>query len=202
MRQPLLRTFVTLLVLAAFAAPAAAMGPGIGVRLGATGGDMSVDPSTGITDGPSPRMGILAGVYKGLPLGPMSSLEFGAYYIQKGVKTTFETFGETEGRLDYLEIPVLFKVKPMAFPVYVAGGGYYSFKLSAKEKAAGSDWVDAEGVKSSDLGLGFAVGMDFPLTALTLNLDLRYDLGLVNIQSEGDGDMKTKTFMASVGFYF
>jgi len=54
-------------------------------------------------------------------------------------------------------------------------------------------------LKSSDLGLGFGVGFDFPFG---LGIDIRYTLGLSNIDDSGLIDLKNRVVMLGFSYSF
>jgi hypothetical protein len=113
--------------------------------------------------------------------------------------------------IHYLEVPVLLKLK---FPTQsgivpnVFAGPYGSLKLSVKGeiKVLGVELEeDVIGIKDSDFGFVFGGGLDFKVSNATVILDVRYDLGLVNIAEPllgVENEIKTRSLIVMVGFGF
>jgi hypothetical protein len=113
--------------------------------------------------------------------------------------------------IHYLEVPLLLKLK---FPTQsrvmpaVFVGPYASLKLSdsGKIKVLGVELEEELiGIKGSDFGLVFGGEIGFKVSGAKILLDIRYDLGLVNIAEPILGianEMKTRSLviMAGVGF--
>ena len=134
-------------------------------------------------------------------------------YSQKGTKAsqTFTEDGETfdfnvEARVDYIEIPILFRaVIPAsdAVRVRVIGGPAIGFKVSDgfKNTVNGVDFSD-EGVpewKSYDFSLVAGGAVQFG----QFFVDARYGWGLVNIIKEADAEkVKTRAFGIMLGCMF
>jgi len=113
--------------------------------------------------------------------------------------------------IDYIEIPVLAKVNlPIVnrvFPsLYV--GPYIGFPVSQDfEVDDGDEQLEddfPDDPFSTDYGLVIGTDVDFTFAGKALTLSGRYDLGLANIADDdifaGDDDIRTGTFMVTLGF--
>jgi len=136
------------------------------------------------------------------------------YYSKKGGQlegSILSVLGSKSIAIHYLELPLLLKLRfptrsSMSPSVFV--GPYGSLKLSDKGqiKVLGLKLEEELiGIKSSDFGLVFGGGIDFKVGNALAILDIRYDLGLVNIAEPilgVENEMKTRSLilMAGVGF--
>ena len=112
----------------------------------------------------------------------------------------------TDVTLTYLEIPVLaryalpYGTGDSTFHVYA--GPTFGVKLSDKQEINGDELDDdeAQDFKGADVGLAFGGGVSFDRWVI----DLRYTLGLTNI-NDFDGDdlpVKNRAFTIAVGWLF
>jgi hypothetical protein len=153
-----------------------------------------------------------------LALSQSVSLRFEPMYLQKGAQDEESSSGvnvETKVKLDYLEVPALFKI---AFGTgttqpYLLAGPTMGFLLSAKTtlKASGQGVnIDEEEdikefLKSTDFGLNFGAGISFPAGNNAIFVEGRYGLGLTNINDDPDDpdtDVKTKGIQVMGGITF
>jgi hypothetical protein len=136
-----------------------------------------------------------------------------ANYTMKGA-TDEQTFnGETAEltlSLDYIEIPILFKVlipienSPIRPSVFV--GPYVGFNSTAKAKLeymGQSVEDDIEDIKSTEFGLVFGAGLGFPVGQNELGVDFRYELGLTTLDDSAENaDIKNSVFNINAYFGF
>lgn len=153
------------------------------------------------------------GAFFAFNLSPCIAIQPEVYYLTQGGK--IEKPGDTGYRMElafnYIHVPVLVKVRlvkeGMIRPILFAGP-YVSFLGRAKQNlyidGVLDDSMDVkEYLKSTDFGAAFGGGLEFALSKLMLVLDVRYNLGLSNINLEGEmGTIKTKGLlvMAGIGF--
>ena len=108
------------------------------------------------------------------------------HYDQKGYGYTDGTSGKET--LAYLDIPVMAKWHFGGGDLrgYLQFGGYGGVLLSAKGEAPSGEEVDTkEAYKSSDFGLAFGIGLDYPLSDnLKLFAELEVNSGLSNIAEQ------------------
>jgi hypothetical protein len=156
------------------------------------------------------RTGLIVGGFVEIPLNDMFSFMIEGLYSQKGATGSFSEDGitvDSTAKVDYIEIPILAKDQFNAMSnvrPFVYGGVAPAFKASAKQvvEFLGEEIeedLDDE-IESMDLGLVFGGGVQFGLFAI----EARYNLGLLNINSEDDdeGSVKSRQIAILASFYF
>ncbi|MCF8230172.1 MAG: PorT family protein [Bacteroidales bacterium] len=141
-------------------------------------------------------------------------------YMQKGVK--YEN-GEDYAQMtsNYLELPVMLKVNlgPEAIKFFLNAGGYAAYWLSGTttdsfggeettEDYEFDDSYDDDGVKDNrfDYGIAFGGGLGIKLGPGFLTAEVRYDLGLADLNKFEDGEpegyegMKNRTIGIMAGY--
>lgn len=152
------------------------------------------------------------GIFVVAPIKGVFAVQPELNYICKGRSNETTEFIETsyQSRYHYLQVPVLARFNTNLSmtentKVYFNAGPYVSALLKSQNKPDGSsEWKDDSysGVdKDPDLGLVLGMGVTFPVKKLTLQADLRYDMGLseVNFQPE---DYHTKALSLTIGILF
>lgn len=166
------------------------------------------------------KMGFHFGGYIDLSLSEKFSIQPELVYSTQGAKSeyseTVEEMGfvftystESKVKLDYLNIPVLFKFKPAEI-FYIGGGPQFGLLLSAKYEYS-STFVGS-GVSESESGqedikdelnvidLSFAIGAGIELES-GLNFGIRYNYGISDVADENDGDpIRNSVLQASIGY--
>ena len=211
---------VVALVLTAAPNPVHAQGLAVGIEGGASFADLHV---AGAATQLSHRTGYrVAGVLRFGFAGPFG-LETGIGLVQKGAVATPSQTGLTSNidfNLNYVEIPLLLTlgIPTGPFPLHprVFAGPQIGFRSSCSLSgtiSGVSASVDCGGgsgslgattldTNSTDFGLVFGGGLDFPLAGpLAFTVDGRYDLGLSNIEPSGSTTSSTKNrnFLVSGG---
>jgi hypothetical protein len=154
---------------------------------------------------PGFRTGLAAGGFLTFKAGTNFAVQPEFLYVMKGSKWS-ESGDAVTFKLDYFEIPVLFKaIIPTTGSVHpsVFAGPFLGVKLSSKVKvSSGSQSAQGElsGLKSTDFGLTLGTGLDVALGSGSMVFDFRYTLGLSKI-AEG-ADMKTSWLGLMAGFAF
>ncbi|MEO6694144.1 MAG: porin family protein [Ignavibacteria bacterium] len=134
------------------------------------------------------RTGLIVGSVLDINVTPTITIAPGLRYVMKGWTST-PTAGVTfTDKLNYLEVPVLLKVK---FPLtevkpYLAAGPVLGIQLSATEEQTNGTQNTSQDisslVESIDFGLLFGGGLDFRVGFKTdLFVQFGYELGLSNI---------------------
>lgn len=136
-------------------------------------------------------------------------LELNLLLLQKGSKVEFADLSDLKAHynLGVLSFPALISFKfKHNFPVYILGGGEFSFVLShdfVKEIKGDVDELDLkEDTKSFDLGLVFGCGFELKVRRFqSFFIEARYNFGLVNVLnvSEEYESMKTNAILLSLG---
>ncbi len=152
------------------------------------------------------------GVFFSLNLNTFFSIQPEVYLLKTGGYIEMDK-GEIyryELAFDYIHVPVLAKIKLIREgsmrPILFAGPAF-GFLTKAMEKYYIDGVLDEEQdvkeyLKSSNISVVFGGGVEFVLDKILLVLDVRYDLGLANINNDGDTTIKTNALMimAGVGF--
>lgn len=189
-----------------------------GIKLGVKGGVNIADfggsdaDSLGSTKS---KAGFVGGAFAEFMIGDMFAIQPEVLYSQKGIKAE-EAGATAKLKLDYIEVPVLFKVN---IPIEgskvrpsVYAGPAVAFKASCKVSGSvGGVDVDVDcddplidlPVKSTDFGVAFGGGIAFDVGGAEVGIDVRYTLGLTKIDDDPDPfDIKNRviSIMGTVGF--
>jgi hypothetical protein len=204
------KLFTVLLVFAALTSISLAqmqIGLKAGLNIANVGGD---DADELFEQSPDSRTGFNGGLFFMYQFNNLFAIQPEAYYTMKGA--TSDLMGvDLTLKLDYVEIPVLFKVvipaegtsiKPSIFV-----GPSLGFNTGAKLKGEDQDQsaeVDIDSlVTSTDFSLVFGGGIGFMIGNNELGVDIRYNLGLTTWDDEDDPyDVKNNvlSFNAYFGF--
>jgi hypothetical protein len=148
-------------------------------------------------------VGFALGGFVTYNLSPMVALQPEFLYSIKGFTMSVEGV-DVDLKLNYFEVPVLFKFMfgTSATKPFVFAGPEMGILLSSSVGSGGLS-IDAGDLwKSTDLGLVFGGGVDFPVGKNTMSLDGRYEVGLSKIPDAGDVDIDIKTTNISFMFGF
>ena len=157
---------------------------------------------------PDARVGLTLGVLANIGITEAFSIQPELNFIQKGSKTKEDLANFQEEQIiifNYLEIPVLAKYTfaSDAVDLSLLAGPSLGFGLSGSIEVAGVkddiDW-DEDEVKQGDFGLNFGVGAGFG----NFFVDVRYQLGLTNLNDSDDDEitLKNKGINIGVGYMF
>ena len=139
------------------------------------------------------------------------SLEADALYVQMGAKFKIDEANGLKDRYHYIQVPVQIKVKLIpGGPVrpFVAGGVYGSYLIRAES------YLEVDGVTSKanvtadfdrwDVGVLGSAGLMFKLGGVSLSLEGRYNLGLMNILKDpfAGNSIHNRCWMALVGLAY
>jgi hypothetical protein len=156
------------------------------------------------------------GVFFAFNLNKSFAIQPEIYYLTQGGIYTYEPEGIIYKYVDtfnYLQIPVLAKLRLMPdkklTPIVFAGpavgvllSAHYKYSVDGVEEW---DKNVKTWYKSTSFGLVFGGGVEYKLDKLMLVLDVRYDLGLANIDKSdvpNPDTLKTRTLMFMVGVGF
>jgi opacity protein-like surface antigen len=176
----------------------------LGFRAGGTAA--GVDTSGGT----SSKLGFMGGLNLNLPLSNIFSIQPEADFIQEGTGIdTGTTALSASIDLNYLQFPLLLKA---AIPTGVAVRPYGLFgpslgilvgKSASITNTNGTTAVGDPAVQTLDYGLNFGAGLDIDVTRkVALVLDLRYYLGLANINSTAGATTHNRGFQFLSGLQF
>ncbi len=159
------------------------------------------------------RSGLAAGGFFRLGFGP-ASLQTELLYVQKGgggeVSIPGEGSASIDLELDYVEVPVLLR---LAVPVglfrsYIFAGPAVSFEVGCQvrfEVLGESETEDCEDDfdrSTTDVGVMAGAGFALPVGIGRILLEARYNVGLVNLEDdpEGNNDIKNRALNVFAGF--
>ena len=195
------------------AMPAAAQDNALGVKVGVNFAKLSFDEDDFLLESRQ-RTGLLAGVFITREIRDAFGLQIEGLITQKGGRLDDDVFGdEFDIQLTYLEIPVLARYTlPIGMgdsAVHVYGGPAFGVKVADKQRfrfEGDEDWEDLDDdtdqeLKGADVGLAIGAAFEFNMFLV----DLRYTLGLVNINDDEDADdlpVKNRAFSIAVGYRF
>lgn len=121
----------------------------------------------------------------------------------QGGDLDFFSLGTAKEKFTYISIPLIFKFYPAAdFNLQV--GPHFGFLIDGEREydtAIGNASTDiTDDYKKADIAIALGVGYDFPFG---LNLDLRYNLGIKDINESNDANgARSRVFLLSVGWNF
>jgi hypothetical protein len=132
-----------------------------------------------------------AGVYGAFPVSDNISIQPEILYSRKGGELTYDNVfatGETQFKLNYIEVPVLLKVN-ITKNLSVHAGPYFAYLIDAQvSNDAEGDALDFEETYDNDdfnkfdVGISGGIGFDFD----SLGIGVRYNYGLSTIGKERD----------------
>lgn len=134
-------------------------------------------------------IGFNGGLFLDLPLSKLVGIQPEVTYTIKGAKVTYDnllTSGSTKFRLDYIEVPVLLKVKLLPrFNIHF--GPYVAFLLHSKitNESNNSSFNFEQNIDKSDLNTldtGLAIGTGIELG--NFGIGIRYNYGLKRVGKE------------------
>jgi len=154
------------------------------------------------------------GAFFAYNISPMFSIQPEIYFLMQGTLRD-QTIGDMELRteqvLGYIDIPILAKARFMAGrparPVVFAGPAV-SFLTKATQRfytngAPGNEYDLKPFLKGTNFSAVFGAGLEYSLKKILLVLDVRYDLGFVDIDKGSETVfMKTRALLLMVGVGF
>jgi hypothetical protein len=153
------------------------------------------------------KVGFAAGAFLAIPIGKYIGIQPEVLFSQKGYKSsgTFLTVAyEFTHTTNYIDVPLLFTIKPSSFITLLAGP-QYSFLIKQKDVfKSGGLTVDEEQEFDNDKSvLCFLGGIDINLNKIVLGARAGWDLQ----NNNGDGTStnpryKNVWYQATLGFRF
>lgn len=130
-----------------------------------------------------------AGLYATLPVGEILSIQPELLYSRKGGELKYDnaiTEGTSQFKLNYIEVPVLFKVN-ITDNISVHAGPYFSYLIDAEvnndangEAIDFEDKYDNDDFNKFDVGISGGIGFDFN----SIGIGARYNYGFSTIGKE------------------
>jgi hypothetical protein len=185
---------------------------GAQVAIGVLGGldmsDLSGDAPPRVSY--ASRTGFAAGIIGEFDITDDVKLSLQPMFLQKGARIGIAVPGEEEPRdsldlrLDYVTLPVLFKIVAGNGVTYAAGGIDLGYLLDATLSEGDQKSDVSDFLKRIDLAADFGFGVQLPIGSPFLTLELRYSQSILNLAKPGqgpEGDSLPVRFR-STGFQF
>jgi hypothetical protein len=138
-----------------------------------------------------------AGAFVRLPLAPGLGIQPELVYSGQGAH--YDVGGSSNWHSNYLNIPILFKWSHRSGP-YFETGPQIGFLLSAHVNQDGNSVNSKAAYKSADFAWVFGVGYKIPNSPV--GIDLRYNIGLSNIQDENVGNGAIRNDVLQLGLTY
>lgn len=152
------------------------------------------------------------GVFAAFNFSKTLAIQPEVYWLTLGGKDIYDDVDVYEYRmvLNYIHVPVLAKVhliKEGKYRPILFAGPAVGFLMSAKQKFyINGVFEDDEDIKpflkSTNFSAVFGAGLEVMMDKLMLILDIRYDMGLADINDKGTDALKLKALMFMVGVGF
>ena len=170
------------------------------VRFGIKGGyNLSTLIYSGTTslDGEKSKSGFNAGIFADIPFSKSFSLVPELVYSAQGAGFQ-NSYASGSFSYDYMNIPVLLGYK-LSMGLYFETGIQMGILLSANEKSNGT----TTGIMYKTYSTDFAwpIGFGYQIPNQHFGIDLRYNLGLVNIVKSGS-DVNVKNSVFQFGLFY
>ncbi len=189
-----------------------------GMMFGVKGGLNMANITGDNTEGTSMKMGGVGGVFMCYKITEIFAIQPEIFFSMKGTKMDFveEIDGEdvtieTSMKLNYIEIPLLFKVnlptegaiKPMLY-AGPALGILMTAKVSGEAEGVSVDVDIKDEVKSTDIGILAGAGVGYQMeNGGMLSLEARYEIGMTSIDNSAAADnVKNGVISIMVGYGF
>lgn len=152
-----------------------------------------------------------AGAFLTLPVTSSLAVQPEINYVRKGRSNETDelnaTFG-TDFMLHYIQVPVLFQYRNTEIlnkaesVFYINAGPYTAFALNAQTRETNKDEgdfvVNVKESNNNDWGAIFGIGFQTPIRQKDVRFDLRYDMGLTEIEAQ-PADFRTKSLSLTIG---
>jgi hypothetical protein len=142
--------------------------------------------------------GFNAGILVSIPLSSYFSLQPEIVYSAQGTNYQIAN-ADAAYHYNYLNIPILLKYQhPIG--LFAETGVQISFPLSAKNIVAGK----SEDIMSKTYSPDYAwvSGLGYKVPKINLSIDIRYNLGLINIAHQDAGDVNIKNSVFQIGLFY
>jgi hypothetical protein len=173
-----------------------AQGVAVGLRAGLNVANQSISAS-GVSISPDSRVSFLVGGYAKIMFSGSMGIQPELFYSSIGAKWPSSGSGVQTIKTDYLTLPVFFRYN-ITDNFHLLAGPQFGILMSAK----GTDNTGTQDIKSSlnssDISGVIGAGLDFG----PINVGLRYNFGLSNIEKNATGGetIKNNVFQIVAGF--
>ena len=202
-----LRQAVLAVALCALATPTFAQGTVVGVKGGLNMPSLSFDPAEEGQD-TSSRTSYAIGLFVGIPVTPMISVQPEFLWAPAGTKVESPELGGQTAEISFnqVQVPVLLKanIGSSSTRPFVVVGPVFGFKASKLKFKFGEIETDDpadtgdDDTSSTDVAIAFGGGVNVG----KLSIEVRYNLGVKDIDTTDSGSVKTRSLMLLAGFGF
>jgi hypothetical protein len=181
----------------------------IGLSIGAKGG-VSLPYSSGTDANVAYKIGWSTGLFSIVTVGKFFAIQPELLIQEKGISCEL-TGSKREVRLNYFQIPLLFKlrfpIKKMLYPTVFAGPNFSyrvdaSYPLNNNHTYGKKDLVVNKIQNYETVGT-FGLGLDYEVDRIFLTIDARYGFGFNQLKDQSicmSFRNKDLSFLAGVGF--
>jgi hypothetical protein len=152
------------------------------------------------------RVGFCGGIFLELNFGRLLTIQPEILYTMKGAEATLAVSplaGTGKLRFDYLEIPILLKVRIPTGDIhpFVFAGPAIGFNVKSTFQDVTGNSSDVAGMKKVDYSAVFGGGLQL---GRSIHIDARYTLGLqkLEVPDLGTIDLKNGVLSATLGLAF
>ena len=154
------------------------------------------------------RRGTIFGGSVQLPLGSVITLQPEFLFLNKGTKfKETSSSGESNVRLDYLELPVLLRYDFSRETIgpHIYAGPSVGFNVGCKLEVNALPSTDCTDdnlkPKKLDYGVTIGTGIDFNLGGIAATGGLRYGIGLADIRNDNNDEFKSRVNNGVLSLY-
>ncbi len=157
------------------------------------------------------KLGLAAGVFLSIPIGEFIGIQPEILFSQKGFKATGGTLDnryDLSNTTNYIDVPLLFSIKPVGFLTLLAGPQYsyllkqkYEFKNVSTSVGQAEDYINDNNIRKNTLC--FTGGVDLNIKHIVIGARAGWDL----FDNNGDGTSTTPQYknvwlQATAGYRF
>jgi hypothetical protein len=141
------------------------------------------------------------GIFTQVGLSDVFYIQPELLYTRKGTELDLGAIGDTQLNLDYLELPIMFRIEVLE-TINLEAGPYAAYLLNSKitnDNSSGAFELDTDDFRKLDYGLAIGAGFDLEI----LEIGARYNYGLVSLSKNDEGiDARNSSLSAYVAFKF
>jgi len=173
---------------------------GFGVHGGWNFNDFNFSNGAIVSHAKQNTTGSIFGVHlEGISLG-MFGVRVEANYSTKG----YELAQLVTVSHHYLQIPLLFKLSPIAGPIelYVEAGPAIAIHLSSTYEVANASVTYTDNADKADFSVIGGVGVGIKVDPVLIEVEARYDYGLTNLSSTSNIEVDSRAIQVIAGITF
>lgn len=198
------RTFFTLFMMLLVSTAAFSQAQ-VGLRAGANWATIFGEEAPSGVERPW-RSGFTIGLASSFHITPMFAIAPELNFSQRGDRTTGTAAGvnfDSKNRLNYLEIPVLFRLSfGDVLKGYVNAGPAFSYWLGGKFDNEDINFSEIDDERRWEVGAAFGGGVQLDTEGGSFLIDLRYTRGFTDILTDLSGDAEFKNQLVSVSLIY